>query len=71
MGRARPLQCKQIVFGDFWGNSDFEFSQEVNARKGTSHSGLQKTICKKFALELHGFLNETPRGDGLPICPPE
>jgi hypothetical protein len=54
---------------DVWGNSDFEFSQEVNAQNGTSHSGLQKTGCKKFALALDSFLNETPRGDRLPICP--
>jgi hypothetical protein len=54
---------------DVWGNSDFEFSQEVNVQNGTSHSGLQKSGCKKFALELHSFLNETPRGDRLPICP--
>jgi hypothetical protein len=55
---------------EFWGNSEFEFSPKVNAQNGTSHSGLQKTGCKKFALELQ-CLNETPRGDGLPICPPE
>jgi hypothetical protein len=55
----------------FWVNSDFEFSQKVDAQNGTSHSGLQKTGCKKFALELHSFFNETPRRDGLPICPPE
>jgi hypothetical protein len=54
---------------DVWGNSDFEFSQEVNAQNGTSHSGLQKTGCEKFALELDSFLNETPRGDRMPICP--
>jgi hypothetical protein len=56
---------------DFWGNSDFEFSQKINAQNGTGHSGLKKTGCKKFALELHSFLDETPRGDGLPISPPE
>jgi hypothetical protein len=56
---------------DFWGNNDLEFSQKVNAQNGTGHSGLQKTGCKKLALELHDFLNETPRGDGLPICPLE
>jgi hypothetical protein len=54
---------------DFWNNSDLEFSQKVNAQNGTSHSGLQKTRCEKFALKLHSFLNETPRGDRLPICP--
>jgi hypothetical protein len=54
---------------DFWGNSDLEFSRKVNAENGTSHSGLQKTGCEKFALELHSFFNETPRGDRLPICP--
>jgi hypothetical protein len=54
---------------DVWGNSDFEFSQEVNAQNGTCHSGLQKTGCKNFSLELHSFLDETPRGDRLPIRP--
>jgi hypothetical protein len=53
---------------DFWRNSDFEFSQKVNAQDGTSHSGLQEGCCKKLALELHSFLDKTPRGDGLAIC---
>jgi hypothetical protein len=30
---------------------------------------LQEIGNKKFALELDSFLNETPRGDWLPICP--
>jgi hypothetical protein len=69
-GQARPLQCKQTVFNvDFWNNSDFEFSQKVNAQNGTGHSGLQETGCEKFALKLHSFFNETPRGDWLSICP--
>jgi hypothetical protein len=54
---------------DFWRNSDREFSQNVNAQNGTSHRGLQKSCCKKIALKLHSFFNETPRGDRLPICP--
>ncbi len=54
---------------DFWRNSAFEFSQKVNAQNGTSHRGLQKGCCKKLALELYSFFNETPRGDRLPICP--
>jgi hypothetical protein len=52
-----------------WGNSDLEFSQKVNAQNGTCHCGLQEIGNKKFALELDSFLNETPRGDWLPICP--
>jgi hypothetical protein len=51
-----------------WGNSDPEFSQKVNAQNGTCHSSLQKGRSKKLALKLHGFLNESPRGDGLSIC---
>jgi hypothetical protein len=54
---------------DLWNNSDLEFSQKVNAQNGTSTSGLQKTGCEKFALKLHSFFNEAPRGDRLPICP--
>jgi hypothetical protein len=54
---------------DFWNSSDFEFSQKVNVQNGTSHSSLQETICEKFALALHNFLNKSPRGDRLPICP--
>ncbi len=42
---------------------------KVNAQNRTGHSGLQKGCCKKLALELHSFFNETPRGDRLPICP--
>jgi hypothetical protein len=55
MGQARPLQCKQTVLVDLLGNSDSEFSQKVDAQNGTSHSGLQKTGCKKFALKLQLF----------------
>ncbi len=54
---------------DLWGNSDFEFSQKVNAQIGTSHSSLQKTGCEKFAVKFHSFLDEPPRGVLLPICP--
>jgi hypothetical protein len=54
---------------DFWNNNDLEFSQKVNAQNGTSHSGLQETGYEKFALELHSLLNESPRGDWLPIGP--
>jgi hypothetical protein len=54
---------------DLWNNSDFEFSQKINAQNGTGHSGLQKSGCEKFALKLQSFLDETARGDRLPICP--
>jgi hypothetical protein len=54
---------------DLWGNSDFEFSQKGNAQNGASHSSLQKTGCEKFAVKLHSFLDEAPRGVLLPICP--
>ncbi len=67
-GRGR-CSASKLYLVDVWGNSDFEFSQEVNAQNGTSHSGLQKTGCKKFALELDRFFNETPRGDRLPHLP--
>jgi hypothetical protein len=32
---------------------------------------LVKNWMEKFALKLHSFLNEAPRGDRLPICPYE
>jgi hypothetical protein len=67
-GRGRCSASKLYLL-DLWNNSDFEISQKVNAQNGISHSGLQKTGCEKFALKLHTFLNETPGGDGLPICP--
>jgi hypothetical protein len=64
-GQARPLKenrggrgrcgAGKLYLVDVWSNSDFEFSQEVNALNGTSHSGLKKTGCKEFALELDGF----------------
>jgi hypothetical protein len=63
------MQCSKLYLVTIWNKINFEFSQKVNAQNGTSHSGLQKTGCEKFALELHSFLNETPRGDRLPICP--
>jgi hypothetical protein len=75
-GRCRQVRggrghcsASKLYLVDVWGNSDLEFSQEVNAQNGTSHSGLQETGCKKFALKLNGFFNGTPRGDRLPICP--
>ncbi len=41
-GRGR-CSASKLYLVDVWGNSDFEFSQEVNAQNGTSHSGLQET----------------------------
>jgi hypothetical protein len=50
-----------------WSNSDSELSQEINAQKGTCHCGMQKFCCKKLALKLEGFGNETSRGNWLAI----
>jgi hypothetical protein len=36
---------------------------------GTFHSGLQETGSEKIALKLNSFLNKSPRGDRLSICP--
>jgi hypothetical protein len=40
---------------DLWSNSDFEFSQKVNAQNGPCHSGLQETGSEKFALTPERF----------------
>ncbi len=68
--RGRQSRCstgKKYLAG-LWGNSDFEPSQEVNAKDGTCCSSLQKLQRKKFALKLDSFLNESPRDDRLFIC---
>ncbi len=57
---------KQCLAG-LWSNSDSELSQEINAQNGTCHCSLQKFCCKKLALKLDGFGNETPREDWLAI----
>jgi hypothetical protein len=54
---------------DLWNNSDFEFSQKVNAQNGTGHGGLQKNGCEKFALELHSFFMKPQEGIGCPSAP--
>jgi hypothetical protein len=54
-GRLGCCSARKLYLVDFWNNSDFEFSQEVDAHNGTSHSGLQKTGCEKLALKLHFF----------------
>ncbi len=41
-GRAGPLKAKRwtskLYLANFWRNSDFEFSQKVNAQNRTGHS---------------------------------
>jgi hypothetical protein len=48
-------------------NRDSELSHEINAQDGTCHCGLQNFGCKKLALKLDCFENETSRGDWLAI----
>jgi hypothetical protein len=52
-----------------WSNIDSKLSQEINALNGTCHCSLEKFSCKKLALKLGGFVNETPRGDRLASAP--
>jgi hypothetical protein len=40
---------------DPWSNSDFEFSQKVNAHYGTCHSSLQEAGSKKLTLKQQFF----------------
>jgi hypothetical protein len=54
---------------DLWSNSDFEFSQKVDAQNGTCHSGLQETGSEEFALKLNSFLINPQEGMGCPSAP--
>ncbi len=67
LGKGSSVESKQYLAG-LWSNSDSELSQEINAKNGTCHCGLQNFSCKKLALKLGGFGNETPREDWLTIC---
>jgi hypothetical protein len=67
--RTGPLKANRGWQGRCSASKLYLVDQKVNSQNGTSHSGLQKTGCEKFALKLHSFLDEAPRGDRLPICP--
>jgi hypothetical protein len=54
---------------DVWNNSDFEFSQKVNAQNGTSHSSLQKLDVKSFPWNCTVFLMKPQEGIGYPSAP--
>ncbi len=66
-GLDRHSTSKQYL-ASLWSNSDSELSQDINAQNGTCHCSLQNFGCKKLALKLDGFGNETPRGDWSAIC---
>jgi hypothetical protein len=59
----------QTRSGCFLEQSDFEFSQKINAQDGTGNSCLQKTGSEHFALELGSFGEETLRGDVSHLLP--
>jgi hypothetical protein len=49
---------KQTRFSDlagFWSNSNFEFSQKINAQDRACNGSLQKAGSEEFALELDSF----------------
>jgi hypothetical protein len=48
----------------FWGNRDFEILQNINTQNGSCYCGLLKTRCENLSLELDGFCDEAPRGNG-------
>jgi hypothetical protein len=45
------------------------FLKKSMPRMGPATAACKKPGCKKFALELYSFFNETLRGDRLPIYP--
>jgi hypothetical protein len=69
-GRSQCSASKKYL-ASLWGNSDFELSEDVYAQNGACHSGSQKLWRKKFAVKLDSFLNKSPKGDWLSICPLE
>jgi hypothetical protein len=38
-------------------------------KKSMPRMGPATCLAEKFALKLHSFFHEAPRGDRLPICP--
>jgi hypothetical protein len=62
---GRRYTSKHDLAG-LWSNSDFEFSQKINAQNRTGISCLQKTGSEHFALEPGSFGDE--RGDWFSIC---
>jgi hypothetical protein len=55
MGGRGHCSASKLYLVDVWGNSDFEFSQEVNAQDGTSHRRLAKNWLKKVCLGTELF----------------
>jgi hypothetical protein len=51
-----------------WSNSDFEFSQKINAQNGTCNRSLQKIGSEKFVLELNSLGTKPQEGIGNPFA---
>ncbi len=67
-GRGR-CWTSELHLADFWRNNDFEFFRKSMPRMGPGHSGLQKSLCKMFALKLHSFWIKPQEGMGWPFAP--
>jgi hypothetical protein len=52
-----------------WETVTLNFIKKSQCPEWDRPQRLARNGYKKFALELDSFLNETPRGDWLPICP--
>jgi hypothetical protein len=69
MGRASRCSVSKLYLVDFWGNSDSEFLKKSMPRTGPATAAYKELDVKSLRWNCMVFFNETPRGDGLHICP--
>jgi hypothetical protein len=69
--RPGPLQYSKKALAGFWGNSDFEFSQEIDTQTGSCHCGLQKLELKRLLWNWMAYMMKPQEGMSKPFAPLE